>query len=92
MWASGICDWNGNAYVCSSNKVTSNGVTGWICKSGSEVWCNSYGPNANATPYSPTAGAPGFPASINVRLIDLQALAPEAGFHYLWLPGAPREG
>ncbi len=51
----------------------------------------AYGPNGNATPYSPSAGAPGLPTSINVRLLDLQALSPEAGFHYLWLPGAARE-
>jgi hypothetical protein len=51
----------------------------------------AYGPNGNATPYSPIAGAPGLPTSINVRLLDLQALSPEAGFHYLWLPGAARE-
>jgi len=47
----------------------------------------AYGPNDNATLYSPASAAPMPPAAINLRLLDLPPLAVEAGFHYLWLPG-----
>ncbi len=47
----------------------------------------AYSPNDNGTLYSPAAAAPPLPGSLNLHLLDLPALSPEAGFHYLWLPG-----